>query len=92
MPTNSSVSFLQKKGEIVTEKMIFPDTHNEDGPLTLDQIPTEPDQEAPRVTRASVQKPSSQPLKRKKKALKLNSGSTIPFCFSIEPDDSQIEH
>jgi len=41
----------------------FFDTHNEDGPLTLDQIPTEPDQEAPRVTRASVQKPSSQPLK-----------------------------
>ena len=74
--------------------MIFPDTHNEDGPLTLDQIPTEPDQEAPRVTRASVQKPSSQPLKRKKKVLKLNSGSPIrPFhFFSIEPDDSQIEH
>ena len=63
--------------------MIFPDTHNEDGPLTLGQIPTEPDQEAPRVTRASVQKPSSQPLKRKKKSLEIELRiADTTFTFS----------
>ena len=67
MQTNSLVSYFKKTcSKFVNEFDFFsPDTHNEDGPLNLEQDAPELDV-PPKVTRTSSQSTSSQPLKRKK--------------------------
>ena len=67
-----------------------PDTHNEDGPLNLEQDAPELDV-PPRVTRTSSQSTSSQPLKRKKPSKWFMAyRSHFNLFSSLKPDHSKF--